>query len=748
MDTVAPQAAERSPPSETVIHEPTENVPGGLSRPVVMSEQSLVTNFNTMVKVAPFLQRWYEQFDRDRKYVNEECLLIDDEDVVTTNYILRNQTVLLANLYARDPAIAWKPGAIIGEHPPLLAQYGKTLEIFCAKMNEEIELKRLLRAGVQDASTVGWQAYKLSPQEDPKLDPIGSRRQNDQLDNLARYQWLKKRESANQFNADDALAQELKDLEKLVLAYMQDQIEAELISNMPQQVPIMDPMTGQPALNPVTGEPLTETDLNDPRLQRLEQLKQGQMPEGADIPEIARFIGFNLDPIQAEDFRFDWTVSSPEGLYNGEWIAHRVFMSYDKFGSTFDVTPTEIGNIVLYGPDGRQMAADKRWTKAGPISASWYDSEGPSDRRTMETNANMGRCAVWELWHKGQGRVYVWVEGMPRFLRNEIPQITGRRWYTFYVLGFNRVTGRAVPLSDTALTRQLQDELNRRRTLEAEAQKAAFPRIFIKRGSLLEGEKEEIENSSPYQVIELSSPDDVNKAFSESKPLPFDPKLYARDETRMELEMMSGISRNAAGSGEGDLATTAAIANEQMGVQTDYRRSLLEELIFDIDYDIAFMANQFFPEENIKAICGNGAYWPMLEREQFLRYLKLTVRSGSTGRPDAEKNLKVYEMLANMTQALGLPLDGEALLEDIMYDMGKSDWKKYLMTSEKMMLKMAQGKPVPGMGPGPGGAAPGPSPGGPPVGNGAQPNPTPGGGAPTMADRGPPSPQNVPGPKG
>jgi hypothetical protein len=709
-------------------------------RPVDPKERALLVTYNAMVQVAPFLQTWYERFDLDRKYVNETSLMIDDQDVVSTNYVLRNQVVLLANLFARDPAISWKPGPIIGEHPPLLHQYGKTLEIFCKKMAEETEMRRLLRGAIQDTSTVGHQILKLNPQEDPKLDPCGARRQNDQLDNIARYQWLKKRQAAGQFPDDAPVSKEIEDLEKVVIAYVKDQMRSDFINNPVATQPIIDPMTGQPQLDPVTGEPMTQDDLNDPRIARLEMLEQGQLPPDHDVGEIGRYIGFNLDPIQAEDFRFDWTCTQPERLYESEWIAHRVFMSYDQFGSKFDVSPEEIGNIILFGSDGRQIGTDKRWTKAGQTSASWYDSEGPSDRKTMETNSNMGRTAVWEMWHKGNGRVYVWAEGMQRFLMNYAPTIVGRRWYPFYFFGFNRVTGRILPLSDTTLTRQLQDELNRRRTMEAEAQKAAFPRIFIKRGALQPGEKEDIENSNPYQVIELTAPEDIAKAFAETQPLPFNPELYRRDETRMELEMMSGISKNAAGSGEGDLATTAAIANEQMGVQTDFRRSLLEELIYDIMYDFAYMGNQFIPEENIKKLCGPQAYWPLLEREQFLRYLKLEVRAGSTGRPDAEKNLAIMEKFANVASALQLPLDPEAIIEDMMYEMGKNDWKRYLMTPEKMMQRAAMGMPYTP----PGGAGLGPTA---PRGNAAQSAPTPGGGAPTMAERGPPSSDSVPGPK-
>lgn len=706
---------------------------------VAPSESAMVSYLTSLVEVSPSLKTWYEQFDIDRVYVNDASMRRDDEEAVTTNYLLRNQLVLLSNLFARDPAVSWKPGPTIGEHPPLLAEYGKTCEILCQKLAREVDLRRLLRGGIQDASTVGWQVYKLSPQEDPKRDPIGACRQDDALDNLARYQWLRRRKQAGMLDADSAAAQELADLEMVVARSLAEKVEADLLTNAPAQVPTIDPATGMPAVNPVTGEPVTQLDLSDPRIARLEALMAGQIPPELPLDEIPRYLGFNLDPIQSEDFRFDWTVPSPEMLYQGQWMAHRVFMDYDKFGSVFQIDPNEIGMVTLFGDDGRRLDSNSRWSGASMSIGGKYDSEGPTDRSDVEAQTNMGRCAVWELWNKNTGLVYTWVEGMNRFLRKEKPTVVGRRWYTFYFLPFNRVTGRALPLSDTVLTRPLQEELNRRRTFEAQAQAAAFPRIFIRKGSMTEAEKAVAESSHPYQVIELESPEDVARAFAETKPLPFNPELYSRVDTRMELEMMSGISRNAAGTGSGDLATTAAIANEQMGVQVDYRRSLLEELIYDIMYDMVYMANQFMPEENIKALCGDGAYWPYLGREQFLRRLDLDVRSGSTGRPDVEKNLKVYEVLANMAPQLGLPLDSYALLEDIMYDMGKNDWKKYLMTPQKLLQRQMAGMPL-GM---PQSAGPGPTA---PRGNAAQPEPTPGDGRPTMAESGPPSPEQVPGP--
>jgi hypothetical protein len=193
------------------------------------------------------------------------------------------------------------------------------------------------------------------------------------------------------------------------------------------------------------------------------------------------------------------------------------------------------------------------------------------------------------------------------------------------------------------------------------------------------------------------------------------------------------VSRNATGSPGGDLATTAAIANEQMGVQTDFRRALVEELIFDIMYDFAYMGIQFIPEENIKRLCGSEAYWPMLERETFLRYLKLDVRAGSTGRPDTAKSLATMEKFAQVATALGLPVDGEAILEDMMYDMGKNDWRRYLLTPDKMMMRALRGQPPAGGG----AAAPG------------QQDPSGGDGRPPMnEDPMAPEPGSIPGPNG
>jgi hypothetical protein len=706
------------------------------------AEHALIQKFSQLVEVPSSLQDWYNRFEEDRKYVNETLLMLAHSDVISTNYVYRNSIILLQNLYAKDPASSWKPSAVIGEQDPLLPTFGKTMEIFTDKQVKLIELKRLCRTAVQEASTIGWAIAKLRVQDDYKRDALGNYRNDDRLDNYARLIWLRQRKAAGMIADDSADAKSLADCEQLVAGYLAAKVEADMLENPPATIP-PDPMAPV-AVDPATGMPMQaapQMDMGDPRFARLAALKAGQIPEDFSDEEITRYLGYSLELIQQEDFRFDWTTSRTLDIHRGGWEAHRVFMGYDDFGSKFDVTPEEMNALHIYAEDG-SIIKDKHWVSGSGA----YDSEGPADRKDLEATANMGQVAVWEMWNKREGRVYVWVDGLKRFLQNYIPEHTGRKWYPFYILAFNPVVGRPIPLSDTLLTQPLQDELNTRRTHERDGQRASYPRVLIKQGAMTDEEKAKYEASDPYSVVEVQSPDDVGKAIQETKPLPFNPALYDRTEVRMEFEMMSGVSRNAAGSAssKGELATTAAVANEQMGLHVDFRRSMLEEFIFDIIYDLAFIGIQVFPEENVKAMCGQGAYWPLLNRETMLFNLKLDVRAGSSGKPDTEKRLAVYEQFATIAQTLGLPVNGEALLEEIMYEMGVNDWRRFLMTPEQMMLKAAMGMPSGMPMPGGGGIPPTSSQ---PRGNAAKTSPTPGDGSDSYAKTGPPSPGSVPGPK-
>ncbi len=696
-------------------------------------ETNLVKKFEELVKVPSNLKQWYELFDKDREYVNETCMLMDDDDVVATNYIFRNQQVQLANIYAKDPDISFAPRQMMGVTPPAppmpmgmpppmpgappmgmplppppidtglppgLTDYGRTLELLVKQFADEGGFRRVLMGAVQDAMTVGWSWIKLSQQEDIKRDPLGNRRQNDQQDNFARCQWLKKRFVAEEFTEDSAEFKELKDCEEVVAAYMKADLEKQMAEAPLQGQPMIDPMTGMPAMDPITGAPQMSPPPMDPRQAHLEMLNSGQIPDELLLdPEISRYVGFNFDSVQPEDIRFDWSITRPEDIYSGEWFAHRVFMNRDAIGSKWQIDPEIMKKIKLFDSCGDSTS--RHWT------------QDPAGRSNIENAEINDRCAVWEFWDKRTGKVYVWADGMDRFLDEYIPNIVWHGWFPFFPIYFNRVTGRVIPLSDTLLVKHLQDEINLLRTHDREARKAALPRFLMKAGVMEPQERAEFEENHPFRVHEVQEPDEILKAFATIVGAPYNPQLYDTIKAVMEMEQLSGVSRQAAGlPGGADTATESAVANEQFGMQSDLRKFAIETVIHDILYAVAEMSAQFVPEENVKKICGEGAFWPMFDRETLFRYLHLNVRAGSSGKPDASKTLKLWTEFANIAGSLGLQVNGPEVLKEVLRAMDVNiDLNKFIIPQIPGMM--------PPMPPGGGGGGPIPGPvGAPPQGTG------------------------------
>ncbi len=461
----------------------------------------------------------------------------------------------------------------------------------------------------------------------------------------------------------------------------------------------------------------------NPQTSQLAALNDGQGTplDRSVLPQVPVFMGFNLDPVQPEDIRFDWDITRPEDIYQAHWMAHQVYMSCDeirRMDPDYDETDHE------YAPakDGTTRGQDTK----------------PDDRSDLEDPMLNGRRAVWELWDRDLFRRYVWVQGCDEFLIDEAPKVTWRRFFPFAMIAFNRVTGKVIPLSDVRLQMPHQDEINQKRTHEREAQKAAYPRYIVPKGTLKNDEKAKIEEAVPYAVIELDRADDVNKYLKElATSFKFDPKLYDTSKAEREMEYVAGISQAAAGqTGGSTTATEAAIADQSMGVQSDYRKTVVEDFIGLVYTMMADMAIVAFPEANVKELVGPGAVWPALDRENLWRSMQIEIVPGSSGAPDHQKEFTFWSNFSGLVTSLGQTPNGIYILQQCIRALGAPiDLSKAIIDPMLVMQAQAKGIPIPGAPP-PGG--PGPSSGG--ANNAPQPGP----GAPPMGERPVPTPQQIP----
>lgn len=624
------------------------------------------------------IERWEDM----RRYVHTDAMLLDEEDAVGTNFVLRNQHTACALIDPPEPAPRivprkWLPpaesdGAPL-TYPPDLLRYAKTHEIVIEFQQKRGGLVETLAGAEQDAMTLPWAVVKMRVQEDFGLDPVGYGRNNDQLDLLKRYERLRRDYDEGLFTDTDARFAELRDLSNTIRAYILDELQTQIASTEELSV---DPETGAAALDDAGEGVMVGADDIHARVQQL-LANPEMLVETSDLPEVAHYVGYVWQQIDIEDFRWDWNIRRPEDLRFSRWMAHRVWMTGDDIREKWGVS---LERLVEAMRVNRESDGDRGAPKSSSDSDPEYGGKDAEERTrgtgsSAEDDAMRGETyAVWEYWDRVQGRVYRWVQGTGFFLDDFVPPALPSRFFPFYVLGFNRVTGKVFGPSDTDLQSPLQDESNRMRTWQREAQKSAHPRWMISKGLLRPAEKNRFEQALPYSLTEVERADDLSKNIFPIIPPTYDPRLYDRTPSVLEMQQMAGLPAAALGAGNvGMTATSDAIANESMGKQVKVRRKAVMKIYAEIYEAMAEINAQILPEANVGEIAGPGAFWPEVDRQQVLSNFVVEAEAVEDDTAERGKELEAWVQIVTIAQQFGLPIDPIPLTKHLLGLMGIRD---------------------------------------------------------------------------
>jgi len=622
---------------------------------------SQMDTFTEDVRIPRDLKHLYYWAPYLRKYIYDYSMLLDDPQAVSTNYVLRNQYVTLSNILARNPELQFQPRQKVdipqtAGMPVLtnadLQRFADTganvMNFFLGDMDYTVQLAGM----TQDALTVPVAWSKLRWLQDPGRDPIGARFGQSVMEQIARLKMLRREKREGVFDEHSARHQMMQDIDKAIRHQIRTKVEDSIRLEPPTMV--LDPLTNEMLVDPT-----------DPRVQELERLESGAPISEDDLPDVPYFQGFGFDQIYMEDLRYDWSITRPEDIYRARWMAQRSWMTCEQIKAEYNV-----GSDYFTGIDagGSSRSTDD-------TASTQKDSNDKEDeyreRFTADLESSMlgERYAVWERWDKEQGLVYVYVEGARDYLAKYVPTATSRQWFPFFMLNFNRVTGRMIGVSDTMLQMHQQDEVNEKRTRQREAIDHVQPRYVTVAGLFSPREKAQFRTARAYDIIETRRPEIANM-ISEFGPMRYDPRLYEIGTPLAEMQMMTGISPSALGAtGEASFATSDAIASQQLGQQVAMRAIAIERFTRDIGRAMFEISLQALPEENVRTIAGPGAIWPVLDREHVYRELDINVRAGSSGQPDAEKNLQLWMNFANVATQLQLPFDGNEVLKEILKGM-------------------------------------------------------------------------------
>jgi len=605
------------------------------------SELSLMTKFKTWLIPPEDTKKIYNRMEDLRQYIHTDAMNIKDVDTVAVNYVLRNQHAVLSHLVTDDPSIAVSPKVMLPYNSlDGIVEFSDTSEVLGNRLADMGKMGETLNGLFQDSMTlpIGW--LKLNWQEDWEKDPIGGRHfdRMDQL--LAQRQALKTRKKAGEFTDDSAEQEILDDIEDAILFERAKTLREDLISTPP-----IDPIIDDNGIA-----------IQDPRLDQLEEIENGDVDIEDQI--IPHYKGFTFDSVDPEDIRWDWNIRRPEFMMESNWMSHRAWMSRDQIISKFGLDSEQVRK--LGGPEDID----------DPETGNHRAQQTRTQDNTMVDIQRNNLMEVWEIWYKPNKTVYVWSEHYPDFLDKYQPEATSSRWFPFHQLTYNRVTGRVLGVSDLELQWPLQEEYNELRTHDREARNASYPRYIINSNLLDPKEKAKLEQALPFSVTELRNADKINDSFHELNPVKYDPNKYGIgiQRTRTDMEAMAGLPASALGNTNGGgLATEVAFAGQQMDVQLEKRRQIINKFMTDIFVSMLEIAYQAMTDEEIMALVGSNAFIPA----DYQHYLAMIdVKAGVDGPPDAKEMMSFLTQSINIAAGLGLVLNGPEIFKMLLDNSG------------------------------------------------------------------------------
>ncbi len=602
--------------------------PGSASVTVVDAEADedsvtkLVRTFERDNLIPDVIKKKIDEFDNYRKYVHTDAMMPTDPNGVSTNYLLRFQWIHMSQIYARDPRVLIRPKRKVGVYPPevsaILEAYAKTMEVLVDYCAQEANLRAQYQANIQDTDTVGIAFFKMAWCEDTGRDPIGNTREPSMVALMDEAKYLATRIADGK---DE-------DGEKARLESVLDTLRKNAEAEQWRQVAYP----------------------GDTRKARLD----GQ-PTPAEPTKIGKYVGFQSDSIMPEDLRWDWKIVDPLLFHRADWIQHRVYMTEAAIREQFGI------------PEGENLR--ESGTEHAVDTTKNERPSDPADRSGVESAVRGNRLAVWERWDRKLGKVFVWVEGAKKFLKEYIPPVVTSRFYPFFCLFFNRATGRFLPVSMVEMSRDLQDEINIVRTHKRAGKRAAYDRFVVESDFLEEAAKDELRTCKPGALVETNKAiaggalkDKIFQINGQYKP-----ELYEIVDERQELASMAGIPNSAQfmTRDSADTATEAAQANQSSEAMADMHRALLERSLQEVFIYMAEVLAQALPEENAKAIAGPEALWPLVDRESLWKHLQLDIEAGSTGKPDQRRQLENFTLLLDTANKVGIGQPGGPQLDPI-----------------------------------------------------------------------------------
>ncbi len=435
---------------------------------------------------------------------------------------------------------------------------------------------------------------------------------------------------------------------------------------------------------------LESDENNDLQKGRLDQIEEGLLK----TPEIVLSKGLVIDNVDFEDI----FVSPSVGRFSDSHKAGRIFQRIWKSKSEL---MGEFPDVDWSGVSTHEWGKDKKDNDYNSIADSNLNNSVGNN--TLKGNENQKPVAVYEVWDKDQNRVHLIVKGVKKPLLSWTPENVGEQWYPFFGLAFNQLEDEFQPLTDLEQWLPLQDEYTDTRTKLKKHREMNKPH-YVSNG-LKEADIKKFTVSETAEILAIDTEGrPIDQALQKGVHIPIDPKSYDTTQIMRDLQIVSGLQEaDMGGVMKAKTATEASIMNNGRATRVSEQRDTLEDFISAIANYTAECFLLGCDIDMIREIAGDGATWyddsymPNCsikhKADKIYNFCNVSVRAGSTGKPDEMEDRQTWIELLPVLQNLAMQIaQGQAQNMDVSY------LEEYLKeTLERFGIDGDSGKFIPQM---------------------------------------------------
>ena len=393
------------------------------------------------------------------------------------------------------------------------------------------------------------------------------------------------------------------------------------------------------ALRRETADP-AECEQHDAKLAELRSLKAALEKQ----VEVVHSSGVVIDNVLPEFVLIlDNSVRTIDEYTQASAIAHGVFMTVAAYKTRFKSDPPR--RATRYSSCPGEMPGD--------------DTAQADARRTVGVDPDDELVLVWEIWSKDDQTVYTQCAGADEFCEEPYQPVTlGAQWYPFFPLQLWRVTGMlyARALVDNLI--ELVDEYNTRRTNAAEHRRKNLPVRLVNKASGITDEELNAINGRGITTdiigIKADPGQPLQNQLGSLPEIPYNPAMYDTTDILRDVEMVSGAQdASRGGVNQAKTATEAEIMAMGMQSRTAEQLDTIEDWLTQILTYCAQLLLLNMGEAEIKMAFGDEAVWPELRKKQVFELVTVSIRAGSTAKPNKMRERDQWlQFLPQLQQAL------------------------------------------------------------------------------------------------